>query len=147
MCITGIPATGKTTLCKMLNYSGIQCASLNEVLKNTGIISDGIVDIDQLRRLELKYDVVESHYSHMIHCKYVIIIKDDENILRKRMEQRGYGNEKINENIEAQRSDIIYYEALDLLPENHIFTVNSSGMDINELYDTVKKLINELLKK
>ncbi len=131
----------------MLNYSGIQCASLNEVLKNTGIISDGIVDIDQLRRLELKYDVVESHYSHMIHCKYVIIIKDDENILRKRMEQRGYGNEKINENIEAQRSDIIYYEALDLLPENHIFTVNSSGMDINELYDTVKKLINELLKK
>ncbi|WP_175266593.1 AAA family ATPase [Acidiplasma cupricumulans] len=110
MCITGIPATGKTTLCKMLNYSGIQCASLNEVLKNTGIISDGIVDIDQLRRLELKYDVVESHYSHMIHCKYVIIIKDDENILRKRMEQRGYGNEKINENIEAQRSDIIYYE-------------------------------------
>ncbi len=94
----------------MLNYSGIQCASLNEVLKNTGIISDGIVDIDQLRRLELKYDVVESHYSHMIHCKYVIIIKDDENILRKRMEQRGYGNEKINENIEAQRSDIIYYE-------------------------------------
>ncbi len=131
----------------MLNYSGIQCASLNEVLKNTGIISDGIVDIDQLRKLELKYDVVESHYSHMIHCKYVIIIKDDENILRKRMEQRGYGNEKINENIEAQRSDIIYYEALDLLPENHIFTVNSSGMDINELYDTVKKLINELLKK
>jgi adenylate kinase len=131
----------------MLNYSGIQCASLNEVLKNTGIISDGIVDIDQLRRLELKYDVVESHYSHMIHCKYVIIIKDDENILRKRMEQRGYGNEKINENIEAQRSDIIYYEALDLLPENHIFTVNASGMDINELYDTVKKLINELLKK
>ncbi|KPV47525.1 hypothetical protein SE19_00675 [Acidiplasma aeolicum] len=131
----------------MLNYSGIQCASLNEVLKNTGIISDGIVDIDQLRRLELKYDVVESHYSHMIHCKYVIIIKDDENILRKRMEQRGYGNEKINENIEAQRSDIIYYEALDLLPENHIFTVNASGMDINELYGTVKKLINELLKK
>ncbi|WMT54711.1 hypothetical protein [Acidiplasma sp.] len=131
----------------MLNYSGIQCASLNEVLKNTGIISDGIVDIDQLRRLELKYDVVESHYSHMIHCKYVIIIKDDENILRKRMEQRGYGNEKINENIEAQRSDIIYYEALDLLPENHIFTVNARGMDINELYDTVKKLINELLKK
>ncbi len=147
ICISGIPGTGKTTLCKMLNENNLRCVNLNSIADENGIMNGDTVNIDALKKIDIKYDIVESHYSHLINCDYVIILKDDEDGLINRMRGRGYSDSKINENLDAQRSDTIYYEALDHLPENHIFIINEDSRNINSVFNEVLNLILSLNKK
>ncbi len=147
ICISGIPGTGKTTICKMLNDNNLRCVNLNSIADENGIMNGDTVNIDALKRIDIKYDIVESHYSHLINCDYVIILRDDEDILINRMRKRGYSDSKINENLDAQRSDTIYYEALDHLPENHIFIINENSRNINSVFNEVLNLILSLNKK
>ncbi len=147
ICISGIPCTGKTTICKMLNDNNLKCINLNDIAYENKIIDHDTVDIDSLKKIYINYDVVESHYSHLINCSYVIILKDDEDKLIKRMKKRGYNDSKINENLDAQRSDTIYYEALEHLPENHIFIINENSRNINSVFNEIFNLILSLDKK
>jgi len=147
ICISGIPGTGKTTICKMLNENNLKCINLNDIAYKYSLINDDMVDIDSLKKIKIDYNIVESHYSHLINCDYVIILKDNEDKLINRMKKRGYNDSKINENIDAQRSDAIYYEALDHLPENHIFIINEDSSDINTIFNKVYNLILSLDKK
>ncbi len=147
ICITGIPGTGKTTICKMLNGHGIQCASLNDIARECGAIDGDTVDIDILRRGYINSMVVESHYSHMLECEYAIILEDDENRLTERMNARGYSGSKIAENIDAQRSGIIYWETVDRLPANHIFVIQENSRNIEEVFAEVMNIILSLHNK
>ncbi|WP_337860732.1 adenylate kinase family protein [Ferroplasma sp.] len=141
ICITGIPGTGKTTICKMLNENGIKCHGLNKFAMECGAISDDIVDIDMLMEKRINFEVVESHYSHLLDCQYVIILEDDESQLRNRMHARGYPEEKIEENIDAQLSGLIYFEAADRLPANHIYTIKENSRSIDEVFKEVIGII------
>jgi adenylate kinase len=141
ICITGIPGTGKTTICKMLNENGIACHELNRIAMEFGALTGDTVDIDVLRKNYTCSEVVESHYSHLLECKYVIILEDDERQLIKRMLARGYPEEKIMENIDAQRSGVIYFEAIDRLPANHIYTVKENSRGINDVFKDVIDII------
>ena len=49
ICLSGIPGTGKTTICRMLRESGINCASADETAEKDGCLKDEEVDIDCLR--------------------------------------------------------------------------------------------------
>jgi len=147
ICITGIPGTGKTTIARMLNSSGIKCTGLNDISIECGALNGDTVDIDILRKIQINSDVVESHYSHLLDCEYVIILEDDEEQLMKRMEERGYPESKINENIDAQRAGIIYWEAIDRLPANHIFVIQENSRAINNVFTEVMNIILSLYGK
>ncbi len=141
ICITGIPATGKTTVCNYLKSMGIQCSSLNDVAEERQLIQNGCVDIDSLKEIKMDCTVVEAHYSHLLKCDYVIILKDDEDAILGRMNERKYSKEKISENLDVQRSDTIYYEALDHLPGNRIFTVNVQSKPIEDICKIIYEII------
>ncbi len=144
ICITGIPATGKTTVCNFLKTMGIQCSSLNDMARENKLIQNGRVDIDSLMEIRIDCPVVEAHYSHLLKCDYVIILKDDEEAILQRMKKRKYTNEKISENLDVQRSDTIYYEALDRLPDNRIFTVNAHSKSIEDICKIVYEIIHNI---
>ncbi|MGC8609061.1 MAG: AAA family ATPase, partial [Thermoplasmata archaeon] len=135
-----VPATGKTTICRHLTELGMNCVEGNDIAQKSGCLKNGEVDIecmkDYLRSVDF-HGIISSHYSHLLGCRRVIIIYADENKLRERMEKRHYSEEKIQENIDSQNADVIYYEALDLMPENRIFRINNEGMD-----ETLKNVIN-----
>jgi adenylate kinase len=147
ICITGIPGTGKTTICKMLNDYGIECLSLNKIALDYGAIKGDAVDVDMLAEKSIKADVVESHYSHLLACRYVIILEDSEEKLRERMIRRGYPEAKIDENLDAQRCGVIYYEAADRLPVNRIFVVRENSRSIDEVFNEVLNIISGLHNK
>ncbi|AAT43961.1 AAA family ATPase [Picrophilus oshimae] len=83
ICITGIPATGKTTICGMLNEHGIKCVSLNDVARDLNIIENEYIDIDELKKHKIDADVIESHYSHLLNCDLVIILYNDIDEIKK----------------------------------------------------------------
>ncbi len=127
ICVTGTPKTGKTTtarlLAEKLNYEFID---LNELAEKKNLYCGydkkrrcKVVDIDKMfqevKRLgERRNLVLESHYSHEMPCDVVIVLRTNPAELRKRMQEHGWSDEKIEENIEAEIMEVCKSEALEL---------------------------------
>jgi adenylate kinase len=147
--ITGVPGTGKTMICHMLNQSGFKCYSLAELGRSMGCITGDEASIQCLReKLDTKlYAIIEGHYSHLMYCTHVIILERDPEDLRKVYDSRGYGREKTEQNIEVQESGTIYSEALDLLPSVRIFTVKNKGWNREKLPEEILKILEPIYVK
>ena len=136
--ITGTPGTGKTEVGKELAHRGKNVIFLTEFIKEKdllGELDDELcsydVDTDELndslkeyRDSDLTY-YVEGHLSHFISSSQIIVIRCQPNVLAQRLEARGYSEEKIKENVQAEILDIILCEA------------DSTGIPIYELDSTL----------
>ena len=126
LCITGVPGTGKTALCTCLNSLGVECVSAADLARDLNCIDSDTVDVDCLREKCGDQEIVEGHFSHLLGCRKIVILTCSEDVLEKRLLERGYSEEKIRENMEAQRSGIIYSESLDLIPSLRIMEIETS---------------------
>ncbi|WP_162509171.1 adenylate kinase [Thermogymnomonas acidicola] len=125
----------------------MSCASLNELAREMGgFVNGDEVDIDLLSCARLPYRFVESHYSHLLPCSAVFILEVSEDTLRRRMEERGGYSEggKIEENLETQRADIYFQEALERLPATRIFRINAEGKDPDAVAGTILSIASRL---
>lgn len=142
VCITGIPGTGKTSICDELRRMGYDCRHLDMLATELGCVNGESVDVDCLdSKFTENTSAVESHYSHFLHCRRVVLIECDQDVISERLKERGYSDEKIAENIEAQNSDVIYHEALDRVPATKITRLDSTGLTINEIAERIAGLI------
>lgn len=130
ICISGIPGSGKTTLCEVLRQAGTDCIHVLDIPGSTQCLEGDEVDLQCLReKAEVMANsgvIIEGHYSHLLQCNAVIILERDEEYIRKELENRGYSSEKIEENVDALRSDVIYQEALEKLPSTRILRIKVS---------------------
>ncbi len=120
---TGTPGTGKTELCKELaKQLKIKYVDVNKII-NKEKLKEGydearetsIVDERKLAKAlirfvkENKNVIIDSHMSHELPAKYTdwcIVTKCDEEILKKRLEKKGYPREKVQENVDAEILEI-----------------------------------------
>ena len=127
ICITGVPGSGKSTICKEIVSSGYDCRNVLDLNGAASCLEDDEMDIDCLKEhvvANLNDDaIVEGHYSHLLGCSIVFIIEREEDLINKTLIGRGYPPEKIDENLDALRSDIIYQEALEFLPASRIHRI------------------------
>ncbi len=143
--ITGVPGSGKTHLSSMLRERGFQVSDLNEIARVHGCLVDDAVDIQCMRSVisSINPKIGEAHYSHLLTGDAIIIMTTSEEVLRKRLNERGYSNLKIEENIDALLSDSIFYESLDRVPGNRIMIVNTTnGLSAEEF-----QKISEFIKR
>lgn len=125
-CISGIPGSGKSTICRLLNSEGIKCFNALDIPRSEKCVDHGEVDTDCLRFIisgNSSVDVVESHFSHLLGCSSVIILERSEEGIEAELRMRGYNEAKISENLDALRADIIYAEALEAMPAGRIHKV------------------------
>jgi adenylate kinase len=61
--------------------------------------------------------------------------------LRRRLSKKGWPKEKIEENAEAELLDIILGEALDILPEENVFEIDTT----NKSFHAIASLIQEII--
>jgi len=54
---------------------------------------------------------IEGHLSHRVDLDYCIVLRTRPEVLEKRLKKRGYSEEKIRENVEAEAMDVILSEA------------------------------------
>ncbi|MCL5679169.1 MAG: AAA family ATPase [Candidatus Thermoplasmatota archaeon] len=142
ICITGIPGTGKSTLCLNLNRNAATCRSANDEAQRLDCVSGDVVDIGRLRAAINGVSIIEGHYTHLLDCECAIILTASEETIRKRLLDRGYSREKVEENIGAMLSDSIYYEALDRLPAGRIFKVSTDGENEGAVLARVMEIIS-----
>ena len=148
--MTGTPGCGKTTAASQLPYRVIDLNSLVREGLNTGLDEERgclIADKDALdqRISELDSDeiiVLEGHFSHHF-AKEAIVLRLSPRELWLRLKSRGYSDEKIKENVEAEALDVILVEAFLLCDKVHeIDTTNKSPEEVAELI--VKIIENDI---
>lgn len=123
--LTGTPGTGKSTVAAILQTRGNKVLSVNELAESMGCMRGTDerrrsieVDTDCLSRIDLSAypsgSIFEGHLAHYLSVDLLIVLRTSPNLLKKRLSERGWGPEKIRENMEAEACDVILLEALDL---------------------------------
>ncbi len=152
--ISGTPGTGKTyiakKLSKKLRYDILEVSKFikdNKIGKYNKRLRTIDVDINKLNKEIIKIIkknknlIIDGHLSHYLPRKYVdlcIIIKCDLKILEERLKKRGYNQQKIKDNLEAEIFDSILDEAYKS-KHNIIVIQNSKKLDIKPVIKLIQK--------
>ncbi|MGC8496789.1 MAG: adenylate kinase family protein [Thermoplasmata archaeon] len=147
--ISGTPGTGKTSVTELLKNK-YKVIHLNTMAEEKGCLEGydrkrkvRIVDYKCLNEnLDDDSDIIiESHYAHLMHFDILIILRTRPDVLRKRLIEKGFSKQKIDENLEAEALGVITEESMDL--SDRAFEIDTSSTTAKETADLVLKIIED----
>jgi adenylate kinase len=153
--VTGTPGTGKTRLAQILALRlGFTLVDVHSVIEQKNICDEydavkecKIIDVDVLNKVLIEIIdgggdlVIDSHMAHHLPSEkvdLVIVTKCDLKILKKRLEERGYPEEKVRENLDVEIFDNCLVESEE--KGHDVMIVDTSRrMDEEELVEKVRE--------
>ena len=120
--ITGTPGTGKTSVSALLRERGHDVLDMTQYIKDNGLREEYDaerdtydVDVERLNDCLADYDniIFEGHLAHFMDVDSVIVLRCHPDVMKGRLEARGYSEEKVRENIQAEVLDVILFEAVE----------------------------------
>jgi adenylate kinase len=156
--ITGTPGTGKTTVSKLFKEQfSFTLVDINGLVEDeklyTGIHKKGykIVDIpalcskldDIINNLGDGEDLlVEGHLSHFCDgADRVIVLRAHPDTLGDRLQDKGFKDAKIAENVEAEALDVCAFEAYQEYGDR-ASEVDTTGKNPEEVVDIIKMIVD-----
>ena len=116
--VTGTPGVGKTTVARRLaEKRGVEYIDVTERVRDgasAGYDDERdapVADIESLRNSVPEDSVIDGHLSHRLEPDYVVVLRCAPDVLRSRLEERGWDDKKIDENVEAEALDVTAAEA------------------------------------
>jgi len=153
--LSGTPGTGKTSAAALLDKK------IFEVVSVKSIAGDYITSYDEVRgssevdiahlnrdledgRIQLgndpeRHTIVEGHLSHLLPVDMIIVLRASTNVIEERLEKRGYPDEKIRENMEAEALGVISLEALD--SRATVFELDTTRLEPVEVASRIREII------
>ena len=163
--ITGTPGTGKTTHCEELaKKTGLHHLDINEVVQkhNIGESSNDpddpntkIVDEDRLldcieNDLEEGGQIVDWHACDLFPpsmIDLVCVIRCDNKILYDRLKARGYGEKKLQGNMDCEIMEVLVQEARDAYDGDMVVELKSEKTeDVDRNVERIEKWIGDWRK-
>ena len=150
--ITGTPCTGKTTVASRLNGRLIK---INDLAINHGFVMGidedkgyKVIDIERLSRhvdnLIKNCDeqlIFEGHLTHLCDgADMVIVLRVHPDVLKPRLEARGYSASKIMENLEAEALGVCSAESLEKYPDD-TYELDVSDLTVEETSELIGDVI------
>ncbi|GAB7347976.1 hypothetical protein MBLNU459_g5479t1 [Dothideomycetes sp. NU459] len=152
--VTGTPGVGKTTHCEQLAASsGLVHLDINKVVKERDC-QDGydeelksvIVDEDKLLDavepdLEAGGQIIDWHACDLFPpslIDLVVVIRCDSTTLYDRLQARGYGPKKLEENMDAEIMEVLLQEARDAYEEEIVVELRSD--DADQIEENVERI-------
>ena len=120
--ITGTPGTGKTSVSALLRERGHDVLDMTQYIKDNGLREEYDaerdtydVDVERLNDCLADYDniIFEGHLAHFMDVDSIIVLRCHPDVMKGRLEARGYSEEKVRENIQAEVLDVILFEAVE----------------------------------
>ncbi|MDD1679472.1 MAG: adenylate kinase family protein [Methanomicrobiales archaeon] len=145
--LTGTPGTGKSTVADELARRGRRVIHLVDtirpyILEKDEQRSTSVVDEQRWAEEFVPFDgVVEGHLAHYLPCDRIIVLRCRPDILAARLKARGYPEEKIRENVEAEALDVILQETVDRFGEDQIYEIDGTLHMVPEIADQVELVI------
>lgn len=121
LALTGTPGVGKTTLASMVG----EALSLPLIDVKVFALEHGFhdpfeestqaypLDLDAIADALPEDCLMEGHVAHLLDADAIIVLRVHPRVLKERLHARGYGEAKIQENLEAEAMDLILQESLD----------------------------------
>lgn len=148
--LTGTPGTGKTIVSEKLAEKGFNILDLTEFLeeKDIGEEVKGEREIrieemvEKLGQKDFSQDaVIEGHLSHHFPSDVCVVLRCRPDLLEERLSGRDYSDRKVEENLEAEKLDIILTEAVQ--KQETVIEVDttekSSEESVEEILEKVEK--------
>ncbi|MFQ5870961.1 MAG: adenylate kinase family protein [Candidatus Geothermarchaeales archaeon] len=120
--LTGTPGTGKSTVAPLLEKRGFRLCDVNGLARRCGALrtydhkrESWEVDLGVLERSIPKRRplILVGHLSHLLPVDLSIVLRCHPEILRKRLQAKGWGSSKVRENVEAEALGVIAQEAME----------------------------------
>lgn len=133
--ITGTPGCGKTAAAKLLRKLGHPVLDLKTtvgpfVLEHDDASGSDVVDVDAwAEAFPYTEGFVEGTFAHYLPCDKIVILRCRPDVLRERLAPRGYSEEKIRENAEAEALDVILIETVDSFASEQIYEIDTTSTD------------------
>ncbi len=151
--MTGTPGTGKTTVSEVLRRRGYEVVDGTRFIEERGLLGDydegrdtHEVDLDALNDA-LEYArgrdgpvIFESHLAHFMDSSGIAVLRCAPDELAARLRARGYAEEKVRENVQAEILDEILCEAVD--SDIPVGEVDCTSASAEEAADAVEKIIS-----
>lgn len=152
--ITGVPATGKSSVAiKISQQLALSYFEINDIVLNNGfylgydINRDTFIIDDDLLVPHLESLIINNKHLCLVGSLFplgeaidiIIVLRCPIPVLRQRLKERGYNEEKIESNIEAEIMNIIYYDALEFYSEKLVYEVINHP---NTIDNTCKQIIS-----
>ena len=146
--VTGTPGTGKTTVARHL------ADELDaEYFDVTGAVREGasagyddergvpVADVDALREVAPEDAILDGHIAHLLEPDAVVVLRCRPDVLRSRLEERGWSDEKINENVESETLDIVLAEAVET--DTPVFEFDTTDATPDETTERIVRALEE----
>lgn len=133
--VTGTPGTGKSTAVDAVE-TDLAVVHLNEVIREEGLTTDydeqrdsAVADMDAVADyLDGREDVLfESHLAHHLPADRVVVLRCHPDELAGRLRERGWSDEKVAENVESERLDLLLSEAVAERGLDRVYEVDTTG--------------------
>ena len=153
--LTGTPGIGKTSVANILKEKGYDVVEITKIASENDFFvgvdkrrDSKIVDVDVLNKYveenykDLEIVIIDGHLSHLLRCvDKVIVLRCHPDELRKKLSKKGWSEEKIKENLEAEILDVILCEAVEVHSEKDIFELNTTGNTVDSVASQVMEII------
>ncbi len=147
--VSGTPCVGKSTASALLREMGEKVVDINALVLHQGFSLgfDGdcaVADIPALREHLTNLDdgeeglVVEGHLAHLV-ADVCIVVRCSPWVLEKRLKGRGYSEQKVIENAQAEALDVILVEAVEGC--ERVYEVDATHTSPDQLAHTLMRII------
>ncbi|MEM3575063.1 MAG: adenylate kinase family protein [Candidatus Bathyarchaeia archaeon] len=149
--VTGTPGVGKSSLARALaERLGWIALDLSDFSLKEGLLReyDGarrtwVIDENRLRKAIMRLlrnlksgIIVEGHYAQAIvpsnGVELALVLRCDPRVLEERLRDRGYGEDKVLENIEAEILDLCLLEALNAFGASRVHEIDMTKLSLEE---------------
>jgi len=147
--ITGTPGCGKTSVAELLREMGHPVLDLKTtvapfVLEHDDASGSDVVDVDAwVDAFPYTDGFVEGAFAHYLPCDKIIILRCRPDVLRERLAPRGYSEEKICENLEAEALDVILIETSDTFASEQIYEIDTTSIGIESVVSQILSFVKD----
>lgn len=154
--VTGTPGVGKSSALSVV-ASLLECKviDLNDLAEKAGALKSydrkresWDVDVSRLRNAAKalidkanRYVFLDGHLSHLMECEYIILLRCHPDVLKERLESRGFGARKVEENVWAEALGVIAVEVADSGVE--FFEIDTTHLAPGDVANGVVSAIQE----
>ena len=123
--VTGTPGVGKTSSSALVR--SVKVVHVNDIVDGCGAVvgfderrRTKEVDVEKVGRAVSKMEgdlLLEGHFSHLLGAEVAIVLRCSPKVLGERLAGKGWSEEKVRENVEAEAVDVILVEAVENVQE------------------------------
>lgn len=151
--ITGTPGTGKTSVAERIgDVLGYEVIAVNDVAERDAVetATDEKRNVKEIDVPSLVEEIsseigddaiIDGHMSHHVPADLTVVLRCDPDELEKRLETKGWSEEKKDENIEAEVLDIILQEAV--TEQDNVIEIDTTGRTAGETAARIKEIIED----